>query len=81
MERYTITTQHNIIHLVDIFTKRNARNPMIYCARQSPQQECHSQELTLSHKSQACTYMEKTKKKTISADNEKLQMICKDYIL
>ena len=23
----------------------------------------------------------KTKKKTISADNEKLQMICKDYIL
>ena len=39
------------------------------------------QELTLSHKSQACTYMEKTKKKIISTDNEKLQMICKDYIL
>ena len=39
------------------------------------------QELMLSHKSQACTYMEKTKKKTVSADNEKLQMICKDYIL
>ena len=40
-----------------------------------------SQELTLSHKSQACTYMEKTKKKTIITDNEKLQTICKDYIL
>ena len=42
------------------------------------------QELVLSHKSQACTYMEKknkTKKKTISPDNEKLQMVCKDYIL
>ena len=40
-----------------------------------------SQELTLSHKSQACTYMEKTKKKTISADNEKKASIVFWHVL